>query len=88
MATSVRRQQIQILGQQFQAALFSYDEGIQSSDQVLAGALWRTFFHNREFNAEHLKILVEHVRQHIHQLDSLTKEDIIEKSFKWISPPV
>lgn len=42
---SARRRQIQEIGDQFQATLVSYDEGLQGSDVVLAGKLLYSFRH-------------------------------------------
>lgn len=38
---SARRREIQILNEQFHAAMISYDEGLMGDDYILAGALWR-----------------------------------------------
>lgn len=56
------RDQIQVLSQQFQAALITYDEGIAGDDMVLAGAIWRRFFEMDCENYEQLERLVKYVR--------------------------
>lgn len=56
------RDQIQVLSQQFQAALITYDEGIAGDDMVLAGALWRRFFEMDCDNYEQLEQMVKYVR--------------------------
>lgn len=73
------RAQIEILSEQFQAALIGYDEGLMSDDRVLSGAIWRRFF---EMNCDDfckLETLVIYVRQQVHMLDNLTKEEFLVK---------
>ena len=73
-----------MLVEEFQATLFSYDEGLQTSDQVLAGAVWRNFFLQENCNMQHVQQLVEYVRHNLHLLDLLSKEDLIaERSQLW-----
>lgn len=62
---SEMRNQIQILSEQFQAALITYDEGIMFDDKVLAGALWRRFFEMKCDNYEHLETMVKYVRKQV-----------------------
>jgi cytochrome b pre-mRNA-processing protein 3 len=71
---------IQDLGQQFRAALFSYDEGIQSSDIVLANSLWRRFYSTGiDFRPEEIELLVSYVRRqvinqwHVYQENEMLK---------------
>lgn len=59
------RKQIQILSEQFQAALITYDEGIMFDDKMLAGALWRRFFAMKCDNYEDLETMVKYVRRHV-----------------------
>lgn len=61
------RNQIQILSQQFQAALITYDEGIMSDDKGLAGAIWRRFFEMDCENYEKLEEMVLYVRKQVRQ---------------------
>lgn len=61
----LRNQQIRELSEQFNAAVIGYDEGIQSNDRVLAGALWRRFFHLECNNPEHVESLVIYVRKQV-----------------------
>jgi Ubiquinol-cytochrome C chaperone len=57
---------MQDLGQQFRAALFSYDEGVQSSDIVLASSLWRRFYSTgHDFRPEEIELLVSYVRRQV-----------------------
>jgi cytochrome b pre-mRNA-processing protein 3 len=59
------RSQIQILSQQFQAALITYDEGLASDDKALAGALWRRFFGRKCGDYQQLEELVKYVRKQV-----------------------
>lgn len=62
------RKQIQVLSEQFQAALLAYDEGIMADDKVLASALWRRFFEKNCENYENLEALVKYVRLNVSTL--------------------
>jgi len=74
-SSSLRRKQIQELADQFQAALFSYDEGLMSTDQVLAGALWRNLLQKEDIeDPEMIDKLVAHARQQISLLDQVDTE--------------
>lgn len=63
--SSEMRNQIQILSEQFQAALITYDEGLMFDDKALAGALWRRFFEMKCDNYEHLETMVKYVRRQV-----------------------
>ncbi|XP_072757185.1 ubiquinol-cytochrome-c reductase complex assembly factor 1 [Anoplolepis gracilipes] len=75
----LRNQQIKELSEQFHAALIGYDEGIQSDDKVLAGALWRRFFHLECNNPEHVETLIIYVRKQICLFDNLPSHEILTK---------
>lgn len=60
-----KNKQIKELSEQFNAALIGYDEGIQSDDKVLAGALWRRFFCSECNNPEHVETLVIYIRKQV-----------------------
>uniref|UniRef100_W8BKM6 Ubiquinol-cytochrome c reductase complex chaperone CBP3 n=1 Tax=Ceratitis capitata TaxID=7213 RepID=W8BKM6_CERCA len=76
---SKTRQQIEILSEQFQAALIAYDEGIMSEDRVLSGALWRRFFAMNCDDIVKIEHLVKYVREQISILDELSREDFLQK---------
>lgn len=57
-----RRRQLCILGMQFQAAFYGYDEGVQSNDKVLAAIVWRRFFGFQCDDAEKIERLVKYIR--------------------------
>lgn len=53
------------LSEQLQAALIAYDEGLQSDDVVLAGAIWRRMYQRNYVDPENLEILVKYVRKQV-----------------------
>lgn len=57
--------QIHELSEQLQAAFIGYDEGMQSDDIVLAGALWRRMYQMEEADPEHLEKLVKYIRKNV-----------------------
>lgn len=82
---SQTRQQIEILSEQFQAALIAYDEGIMSDDRVLSGALWRRFFAMKCDDIVMIERLVKYVREQIVFLDQLSPDDFLHKpKISWI----
>ncbi|XP_059471499.1 ubiquinol-cytochrome-c reductase complex assembly factor 1 isoform X2 [Neocloeon triangulifer] len=78
---------LQELDQQLKAAIFAYDEGIMSSDTVLASALWRRFYidNSSDIKGEELEILVSYVRRQIAELHALSDEEFSKKpTFTWV----
>ena len=89
MSTSARGKHIVAIAEEFQAALFIYDEGLASSDMALASALWRRFFMSMHElgedetplpDPEKLLLLVDYVRRSAHYLDKLDAVDIIVRN--------
>lgn len=76
---SFKRKQIEILSEQFQASLISYDEGLWFDDKALACALWRRFFESDCSNFTDLEKLVKYVRKNSKYLDELSLEQLISK---------
>lgn len=62
---SATRSQIFELSEQLQAAFIAYDEGLQSDDTVLAGALWRRVYQQQDVDIEHLELLVKYIRKEV-----------------------
>ena len=95
MSTSARSKHIANVAEEFQAALFIYDEGLVGDDMSLANALWRRFFlcmHEVEDNEsptpdpEKLLLLVNYVRRVAQYLDKMDSIDLIVKNeVKWPS---
>ena len=95
MATSVRSKTIAGVAEEFQAALFIYDEGLLGNDMQLANALWRRFFLSMKEledetaplpDPEKLLLLVNYVRRVSNYLDNADAVDIIVKNdIKWPS---
>uniref|UniRef100_A0A023EN99 Putative ubiquinol cytochrome c reductase assembly protein cbp3 n=1 Tax=Aedes albopictus TaxID=7160 RepID=A0A023EN99_AEDAL len=82
---SVVRPQIQLLSEQFQAALLAYDEGISFDDKALASALWRRFFSGHCKDYEKLEVLVKYVRKQVAMLDETNRYDFaIKPKIKWL----
>lgn len=59
------RKQLRHLAQQFRAAVIAYDEGLQSNDMVLAGALWRIMYQREDVDICDIEDLVNYVRKHV-----------------------
>lgn len=70
-----------MLVDEFQASLFAYDEGLLSSDQVLAGAIWRNLMLQQDFDPRQLEMIVDYIRENIAHFDK-TSFDIIYKECK------
>ncbi|XP_018573182.1 ubiquinol-cytochrome-c reductase complex assembly factor 1 [Anoplophora glabripennis] len=83
-SSSLMKEQVFELSEQLQAALLSYDEGLQGDDIVLAGALWRRFYQLGVVNPENLVTLVKYIRKQIALLDNMSKDQILtEKAIRW-----
>jgi len=95
MSTGTRSKHIANVAEEFQAALFIYDEGLVGDDMKLANALWRRFFlcmHEVDDNEapqpdpEKLLLLVNYVRRVAQYLDKMDSIDLIVKNdIKWPS---
>lgn len=82
---SAVKPQIQMLSEQFQAALISYDEGVCFDDKALAAALWRRFFSGHCDDYEKLELLVKYVRKQMSMLDQLSRYDFaIKPKVQWL----
>ncbi|KAF5270329.1 hypothetical protein FQR65_LT05517 [Abscondita terminalis] len=76
--------QITDLSDQLNAALIAYDEGLQSSDVILASALWRRVYQQKNVDPEHLDILVKYIRRQMKILDSLTHLELFRNvAIRW-----
>lgn len=64
---SAKKMKLQIveISEQFQYALLSYDEGLATTDQQLASALWVRFFASNCDNYEHIELLVKYIRYNV-----------------------
>ncbi|XP_077294188.1 ubiquinol-cytochrome c reductase complex assembly factor 1 [Arctopsyche grandis] len=85
-SSSQKRKNLDILSEQFQAAIISYDEGLLGNDMVLAGAIWRRFFSMEHDNAADIETIVKYIRRQVMALDDIPKEKFfsIEKSVAWL----
>ncbi|XP_065573985.1 ubiquinol-cytochrome c reductase complex assembly factor 1-like isoform X2 [Artemia franciscana] len=88
---SARREQVSELGDQFTAALLSYDEGLLGSDIDLANALWRTLFQKNDVHPHALEAAVHLVRKQVQLLDEIDDETFLlkgGKSIAWCELPL
>lgn len=80
------REHVVELSEQMQAAFIAYDEGIQSDDIVLAGAIWRRFYKMEHVDPHNLDKLVKYIRKQVTILDTLPTNDLFTESpIKWES---
>lgn len=64
------------LSNQFYGAVLAYDEGLLSTDEVLAGALWRNIWDMKYVDPTLLTLAVEYVRKQVVHLDTQDLNDI------------
>jgi cytochrome b pre-mRNA-processing protein 3 len=83
---SFKRKQIEILSEQFQATLISYDEGLWHDDKALACALWRRFFESDCSDFTKLEKLVKYVRRNAKMLDEMNRNQLLSNpKVDWVS---
>ena len=66
-ASLYRQKQVATLGHQFTAAYYGYDEGVQSSDKVLAAIVWRRFFGFECDDVRMIERLVKYIRVQVNR---------------------
>lgn len=77
--SSVRRESLRELVENFYGLIFAYDEGLLSHDRVLAAALWRNMFHDKQHtDAIKLAEMVDYVRRQVCHLDRLDSKQLLE----------
>lgn len=80
----VRRRGMEDLLQQFQAAIFAYDEGLLTNDKVMAAALWRTLFIYEDVDPRYLELCVQYVRTQLEHLRNIgTEKFILDGKITW-----
>jgi len=92
LPSSIRTKQILDISEQFQAALFVYDEGLVGGDKELANALWRRFFLSQRESEEKqvpdmekVALLVDYIRRTMQHLDNTDAvELIIQARVNWL----
>ena len=84
--TAERAEAIAEIGEQFNAALFIYDEGVLGDDIALANAIWRRLLMCRpDPDAQKLEMLVRYVRRTLSLLDNMPLNQIVvHNDFKWV----
>jgi len=66
----------------FLQSILYYDEGLQSSDKVLASNLWTTLYENNpDVQPEKLEMLVQYVRKNVHHQDRLDPYSIMKTGY-------
>ncbi|OQV14396.1 putative Ubiquinol-cytochrome-c reductase complex assembly factor 1 [Hypsibius exemplaris] len=80
-----RKKGMGVLGDQFRAALFGYDEGLLLDDKVLAGAIWRHFFAMNCDDPRKIELLVYYVRKQIENLEMQDRHQIMHQGIvRWL----
>jgi cytochrome b pre-mRNA-processing protein 3 len=89
VSSGVRKQHMADVFEQFQAALFLYDEGILGDDVRLANAVWRRLFESRLLeDPGQLEAVVAYVRKTVRALDSVPFDELVRnRKFKWLPTP-
>ena len=84
--TSEKKETMEEYAQQFFGLIVAYDEGLLGHDRVLASALWRNLFYNKEnTDAESLALMVGYVRKQIQYLEQQDSETILlTGEIKWL----
>lgn len=81
----IRRRQMLLLAEEFNAAMFFYDHGLAGTDMDLATALNIRFYGNAAADIEKLNILVSYVRRTVCVLDHIDMDMLTSlKTFKWL----
>lgn len=82
---SFKRKQIEVLSEQFQATLISYDEGLWYDDKALAGAIWRRFFEGECSDFTKLEKLLKYVRRTAKMLDEMNRNQLLnDPKVNWL----
>jgi len=94
MSSSARTTMINDMAEEFQVALFVYDEGLLGGDMDLAGALWRRFFLSQPLeededrplpDPEKIELLVKYVRKTIKYLEDYDGDRMFRKcEVEWL----
>ena len=75
---ATRRSSVKELGEEFFGLIIAYDEGLLGSDEILATALWRNMFHDKENSTpSDVAILVEYVRKQALHLEGLDSQELL-----------
>lgn len=94
MSSSARTTMVNDMAEEFQVALFVYDEGLLGGDMDLAGALWRRFFLSQPLeedeelpppDPEKIELLVKYVRKTIKYLEDYDGDRMFQKcEVEWL----
>ncbi|XP_041971335.1 ubiquinol-cytochrome-c reductase complex assembly factor 1 [Aricia agestis] len=83
---TIAKKQVLELSEQFQAALVSYDEGLED-DKVMAAAVWRRFYTlSQDVKAEQIERIVHFIRHQLSILHEIPSQDLKWKpDINWLS---
>ena len=73
------------MGTQFIGLTLAYDEGIMSTDALLASAVWRNFFKSDPECVLHVDTVVEYIRRQARHTETWTPLNIIKGQINWLS---
>ncbi|CAN6655556.1 protein Cbp3p, mitochondrial [Trichomonascus vanleenenianus] len=72
---------------QLRGAIFSYDEGLATSDSVLAAALWRSLYASKpDIDMAHLEQLVHYIRTQLYVFEHVSDRDFAAGRVGFIDP--
>ena len=72
------------MGTQFIGLVLAYDEGIMSTDSILASAVWRNFFKSDPECVLRVETLVEYIRRQARHTESWSSLKIIKGEISWL----
>lgn len=83
---SLAKKQVNELSEQFQAAIISYDEGLQD-DRTLAAAVWRRFYAlSHDVDVSNIENIVRFIRQQAVELEKVQSEKLkLNTNVNWLS---
>ncbi|KAI6660547.1 Centromere-associated protein E-like isoform X1 [Oopsacas minuta] len=73
-----------MMGTQFLGLIMAYDEGIMSTDSILASAVWRNFFKSDPECVLHVEALVQYIRRQARHTESWSSLKIIKGEISWL----
>lgn len=84
--SSVRKNSLKELTQEFYGLILAYDEGLLSHDRVLAASLWRNMFHDKKnTDASNLASFVDYVRRQILHFENIDSEKLLTTGYiEWL----
>ena len=84
MGTVQLKKTLYKMGTQFIGLILAYDEGIMSTDSLLASAVWRNFFKSDPECVLHVDTMVEYIRRQARHTETWTPLNIIKGQISWL----